>query len=625
MSNPYRFCQTFLLFVLAAALMLTAACSDDGSTPVDTNGNGSSEDSVRVVLLTWDDLGGFGPQRDTPGVVAEIQISITAPHMQTINRTVQPTVSPVELNVDVPPGETIRFEAKAYNNASEHLYNGVAYSDVFDGSEGVGLYMISTDDDEPPSFPGPTSSLVISDTDVELSWAPSSDASGPANVIVYLIYTAKSLRGQDYSHPSEVTEPGQTSLLVTDLDADSWYYFTIRAMDQAGNIWENVGQLGANTFSAQTVLYVDVNTGADTPDCGGENNPCKTITYALGKSSNDQTIRVARGTYDKSTGESFPLILKPGTRLIGEVDWFFGKSYPQTIAAADTTPVVEGDDGAWVIGMYIDSNVGNWSYPTIEGWDKSLTVYRCTIDGDDNPTGVGVKLGPNSRVQLCKIHGYSGGGGRGVWAWGENAVVRGNRVYDNQQGILANGDNQYIAGNSVKSNTTGIVGYLAKDMVIYSNLVAENDGDGMALQDLTGARIIRNKIDKNGQRGLILYGNAAVDSAYVILNDIIRNAQTGMVIITGRAGLYNNNFACNQTGLHVRSPVLIDARWCAWDNSPPTMSDGRRTESGCDGGYDICYEGLYGGVPQPLHEPSSVGGCKIHIIPGPFPSPLIRW
>jgi hypothetical protein len=615
MSNTHRFYLIFVFFVLAAGLMLTAACSDDGATPVDANGNGSPEDSVRVVLLTWDDLAGSGPNSDTPGTVTEIQFSISAPHMQTIDRTVQPSASPVESKFDVPPGETIRFEAKAYNGASDHLFTGVTFSDVFDGSEAVGLYMISVDDDQPPTFSGVSSSEAISDTDLELSWQPASDASGPRNVITYLVYTASSSGGQDYTHPMQVTEPGQTSVLLTDLDAGTTYYVVIRAMDQSGNVDANVVEQSASTYSAQTVLYVDVNTGADTPDCGGETNPCRTITSALVKSSNDQTIRVARGTYDKTTGESFPLILKPGTRLIGEGDWIFGRFFPKTIAAADTTPIVEGDTGAWVAGFYIDSNVGNWSAPTIEGWDKPLTVYRCTIDGDDNPTGVGVKLGRDSRVQYTRIHGYLSG--RGVWAWGENTVIANNKVYDNQQGIAANGDNLYIAGNSITSNAVGIAGFAAKDMMIYNNHIAENDGDGLALQDLTGAQIIRNIIDKNGQSGLILYGNAAVDSAYVILNDIIRNSSYGMSIRTGRAGLYNNNFACNHTGLYVGTAEQIDARWCSWDHSPPTTSYGRGTEPGCEGEYDICYDGIYAGTPEPLHEPSSVGGCSIAIIPGP--------
>lgn len=111
------------------------------------------------------------------------------------------------------------------------------------------------------------------------------------------------------------------TVLLTDLDAGSTYHVVVRAMDQAGNVDANVVEQAASTFSSQTVLYVDVNTGADTLGCGGESSPCKTITTALGKSSNDQTIRVDRGRYDKATGESFPLLLKPGTRLIGDGDW----------------------------------------------------------------------------------------------------------------------------------------------------------------------------------------------------------------------------------------------------------------------------------------------------------------
>jgi hypothetical protein len=75
---------------------------------------------------------------------------------------------------------------------------------------------------------------------------------------------------------------------------------------------------------------------------------------------------------------------------------------------------------------------------------------------------------------------------------------------------------------------------------------------------------------------------------------------------------------CNVAGILLSSDEVVDLRWNAWDHDPPTINAGRPTEPGCDGFYDICYEAIYSGTPEPLYQPDSGrGSCRVGILPVP--------
>ncbi len=63
-------------------------------------------------------------------------------------------------------------------------------------------------------------------------------------------------------------------------------------------------------------------SGSDTASCGVNPNPkCETITFALGTraSAAPDKVLVMDGTYDTAQGESFPIMLKTGVSVIGNV------------------------------------------------------------------------------------------------------------------------------------------------------------------------------------------------------------------------------------------------------------------------------------------------------------------
>ena len=98
-----------------------------------------------------------------------------------------------------------------------------------------------------------------------------------ANGTSYLVYAATTSGGQNFAAPAAATSPGEVSALLTGLVPGTTYYVVVRAMDAAGNVDANSVELSAATFSSADGIYVDVNSGTDSPTCGTPGNPCKTI------------------------------------------------------------------------------------------------------------------------------------------------------------------------------------------------------------------------------------------------------------------------------------------------------------------------------------------------------------
>ena len=98
-------------------------------------------------------------------------------------------------------------------------------------------------DNTPPSFAGLKSATTCipgpigggRTTNYTLSWDPATDNVSPSKKIVYDVYQADTSGGEDFSTPTYTTSPGATSFTTPPLATDQYFYFVVRARDQAGN------------------------------------------------------------------------------------------------------------------------------------------------------------------------------------------------------------------------------------------------------------------------------------------------------------------------------------------------------------------------------------------------------
>jgi hypothetical protein len=635
-------CAGILILLLIVAVITVGGCSED--SPVsEQSGNGGQDppppppsppDSVimSIRIVSWDDLTGQFPVGATPGDVNQIQFEISAPDIQTQTRTVQAGQAPIGTDFMLDPGAARRIFIQAFDDTPSVIYSGTKYVDIVDSVLVTGVGMVSTSDDTPPVFTGLDDAVAVSDTYVMLSWQPATDGGTPDNKAVYLVYVSTTDGSFDYSSPSYTTETGETSLVITNLDPGTTYYFVVRAMDRAGNISLNTSQLSVATPPASGALYVDVINGTDNSACGTSSSPCKTITYALSKSAVDQTIHVAEGTYNTASGELFPLRLKPGTTLIGDGFWWMGVKVIKRTIIEGPTPVILGSDNASIMVCYVKPTDWGTSSVAIDDDGHPITVFRCTIDGVLYSGAIGVGFSAGSSLIETRIENLSGGGGRAVVVWGAGgALIKGNKVINNASGISVQASHTTVSHCIVENIACGgitvaAIDMVVSDVVIFHNYIYNCGCHGVGLNNTDDAEVVFNSISESSSNGIAVNSQQDTHLVKIKNNSISEGSSSAIWLTSGQAEIIGNAIVCNIAGVYLSTNQVIDLRWNEWDHDPPTISPGRGFyDPGCDGFFDICYQRDYAGTPEPIYQPhSGKGSCLIGVVPKPSSSPPAR-
>ena len=103
-------------------------------------------------------------------------------------------------------------------------------------------------DSIPPTFAGLKSAITCipgpigggRTTSYNLSWDSATDNVTPSRKIVYDVYQVDAPGAEDFSTPTYTTSPGATSFTTPSLPTDKYFYFVVRARDEAGNSDSNM-------------------------------------------------------------------------------------------------------------------------------------------------------------------------------------------------------------------------------------------------------------------------------------------------------------------------------------------------------------------------------------------------
>jgi hypothetical protein len=625
-----------IIVILLLAVFVLGSCSED-SPVADSPKNGGGDPPpppetipdtavVNIQLVTWDDLSGRSTGPEPPAEVDEVRFEVTASDIPTQTRTVQAGRDQIEEVFTIATGIARRIEVQAFNAADSLLYGGTKYDTFADSALITAVAMVVATDATPPVHAGLEDAVAISASHVLITWQIATDGSDPDLEAVYLIFKSTVSGSFDYAYPSHTSKPGETSYVISDLDPGTTYYFVVRAMDRAGNVAPNTTQQSATTPGAAGDLYVDVKTGSDNSACGSSSSPCKTITYALSKTAGNQTINVAKGTYNAASGETFPLQLKPGTYLYGEGYWWMGEKVIKETYIEGTTPMILGADGASIASCYLRPTDWGSSNRAIDDDGHAIFVFHCTIDGSLATGLQGVGFYGASSLVGCRVENFSHVAGRAIGVYGTgDALINDNVVLNNGSGISVGASNCDIMNNWVEDiYCTGIIvdGFdnTVSGITIFRNTVADVGCNGIDIRDATDIRIVRNSVSNVVSNGISISNyQQPSHMVEVYYNSITGGSSAAISVVGGGATINYNNIACNVAGAFVRSDQVIDLRRNEWDHDPPTIDDGRGpVDPGCDGTYDICYEALYALTPEPLYQPDhGKGSCMVYVIPSP--------
>ena len=231
------------------------------------------------------------------------------------------------------------------------------------------------------------------------------------------------------------------------------------------------------------VLFVNPSVD-ETIGNGSERAPFKTITQALLVAQPSSVIFLANGTYSTSSGETFPLMLKPGVSIQGD---------PQT---RGQNVVIQGG--------------GNFLSPTFAR--QNITILGANSSG---VTGVTV-TNPNPR-------------GYGLWIESSSPVVIANTFTgNNHDGISMTGNSQpTIRSNYFYQNgANGMTIYGTSRPEVRDN-VFEMTGFGINIAQKAAPKLIGNRITKN-RDGIVAQANAR---PILRSNVIENNTEDGLVAI----------------------------------------------------------------------------------------------
>ncbi|QIZ69941.1 DUF1565 domain-containing protein [Oxynema aestuarii] len=232
-------------------------------------------------------------------------------------------------------------------------------------------------------------------------------------------------------------------------------------------------------------IFVSATDGNDSTGNGSESQPFKTITRALRVAKTNSAIVLAPGTYSAETGESFPLMLKPGMTLQGNPD----------------------NRGR---GIVIRGG-GDFLSPSFARQDA-------TILAGDGSTLTGVTVtNPNRR-------------GYGVWIESTAPTVTRNTFTESTHdgiSVVGDGRGKIEDNHFIRNGANGITIYGSARPEIRDNLF-ERTGFGINVAQKSAPILIGNRLVWN-RDGILVQGEAR---PILRNNELERNQQSGVVTIS---------------------------------------------------------------------------------------------
>lgn len=243
--------------------------------------------------------------------------------------------------------------------------------------------------------------------------------------------------------------------------------------------------------SASTkVIYISPQ-GVDNIDSGSVNQPFRTISAAIANHPQEGTIfQLADGSYSRTTGENFPILLPKGTILRGN---------PST----NGNNVIINGGGRFVSPTFASQNIA------------IVAAHNSRIEGitltNNNPRGYGLWLESSRNV----------------------AIANNNFTRNTHDGIFLTGNaNAYIGNNVFAGNTGSGISALGTSTGEIRDNRFENTGFGLSIGQQSQVVLVNNNVLRN------VDGIVISNTAQPILrgNVIADNQRNGLVVLTGANG-----------------------------------------------------------------------------------------
>ncbi|MBE9237456.1 DUF1565 domain-containing protein [Anabaena aphanizomenioides LEGE 00250] len=294
-----------------------------------------------------------------------------------------------------------------------------------------------------------------------------------------------------------------------------------------------------STISQVKLLFVNPSIGSDQNGNGSRNAPFGTITQALQLAQSNTVIMLAPGTYSANTGEVFPLIIKPGVAIQGdigkkgkEVNIVGGGDYLSRSFGRQNVAIV-GANQSSLSGVTVTNSNSRGYGLWIESVNTVVEENTFTSNTQD-----GISITGNATPSIRKNY-FQGNGANGITISGDaRPEIRENLFQSTGFGInIAQNAAPVVVGNQILDNRSGIVVQANTSPVLRNNLIQGSQEDGLvviaqATPDLGNSREPGGNEFRNNRR-YDINAKAAKQVVYAAGNNLNKNRISGNVDTSG--------------------------------------------------------------------------------------------
>lgn len=231
------------------------------------------------------------------------------------------------------------------------------------------------------------------------------------------------------------------------------------------------------------LLFVHPQIGNDSMGNGSENAPWQTITQALNNATANSVIILAAGTYSTRSGEVFPLIVKPGVTIKGNISnkgksviIHGGGEYLSRNFGSQNVAIVTNEQSR-VSGVTVINNNSRGYGLWIESNNSIVQENIFTQNTQD-----GIAVTGNATANISNNYFYRNGANGITISGNASPEIRENVFQDTGFGInIIENAAPLIQGNQIKSNRSGVIVQANSKPILRANIIDSNREDGLVV------------------------------------------------------------------------------------------------------------------------------------------------